>query len=235
MRQYLRQEQIKGDVDLGAGHFQEFEDEYLEALYEINERKPGQLVRNGQIAEYLSVTPASATEMVQRLAKNGFVDYIPYKGVLLTEKGFKHGQVMKRRHRLAEVLLSRIPFQGDVHETACRLEHAFNDDLEACISIILGNPEFDPSGREIPPPSEVVESKISSTGEYVLASNLGNGQSGFIEMIIASPDDTETLSNLGVNQNVEIKRIENGKLVIADQGELSESLAQRILLRWNNV
>ncbi len=87
MRLYLRREQINGDVGLGAGHFQEFEDEYLEALYEINERKPGQLVRNGEIAEYLSVTPASATEMVQRLAKNGFVDYIPYKGVLLTEKG----------------------------------------------------------------------------------------------------------------------------------------------------
>jgi DtxR family Mn-dependent transcriptional regulator len=230
----LRREQINGDVDLGAGPFQEFEDEYLEALYEINERKPGQLVRNGEIAEYLSVTPASATEMVQRLAKNGFVDYIPYKGVLLTEKGLMHGRVMKRRHRLAEVLLSRIPFEGDVHETACRLEHAFNDDLEACISIMLGNPELDPSGRDIPPPSEEVANKISFSGEYVLASNLEIGQSGFIEMIIASPTDLETLSNLGVNQNVEIKRFENGNLVIADQGELSENLAERILLRWSN-
>ena len=53
-------------------------------------------------------------------------------------------------------------------------------------------------------------------------------------MIIASPTDLETLSNLGVNQNVEIKRFENGNLVILDQGELSENLAERILLRWYN-
>ena len=63
-------------------------------------------VRNGELAKYLDVSPASATEMVQRLAKNGFVDYVPYKGARLTEKGLEHGMMMKRRHRLAEVLLT---------------------------------------------------------------------------------------------------------------------------------
>ena len=69
-----------------TGHFQEFEDEYLETLYEFNERIPGERVRNGELAKYLGVSPASATEMIQRLAKNGFVDYVPYKGAMLTEK-----------------------------------------------------------------------------------------------------------------------------------------------------
>ena len=101
--------------------------------------------RNGELAKYLGVSPASATEMIQRLAKNGFVDYVPYKGAVLTDKGLEHGMMMKRRHRLAEVLLTQLPFEGDVHETACRLEHAFNDDLEVCISLLLGNPTIDPS------------------------------------------------------------------------------------------
>ena len=129
-----------------TGHFQEFEDEYLETLYEFHEKSPGKRVRNGELAKYLDVSPASATEMVQRLAKNGFVDYVPYKGACLTGKGLEHGMMMKRRHRLAEVLLTKLPFEYDIHQTACRLEHAYNDDLELCISLLLGNPTLDPSG-----------------------------------------------------------------------------------------
>jgi len=217
---------------MGAGHFQEFEDEYLEALYEINERKPGQMVRNGELADYLSVTPASATEMVQRLAKNGFVDYVPYKGVLLTSKGLEHGKVMKRRHRLAEVLLSRLPFNGDIHETACRLEHAFNDDLEASISMLLGNPETDPSGRQIPGPSENVANKIGNYGQFILASDLKVGESGFVSMLLATEDDASLFDKIGLKMDSKVKRVENGDLSLVGQGNISEYLSQRILLRW---
>jgi len=217
---------------MGAGHFQEFEDEYLEALYEINERKPGQMVRNGELADYLSVTPASATEMVQRLAKNGFVDYVPYKGVLLTSKGLEHGKVMKRRHRLAEVLLSRLPFNGDIHETACRLEHAFNDDLEASISMLLGNPETDPSGRQIPGPSENVANKIGNFGQFILASELKIGESGFVSMFLATEDDASLFNEIGLKMDSKVKRVENGDLSLVGQGNISDYLSQRILLRW---
>lgn len=217
---------------MGAGHFQEFEDEYLEALYEINERKPGQMVRNGELADYLSVTPASATEMVQRLAKNGFVDYVPYKGVLLTSKGLEHGKVMKRRHRLAEVLLSRLPFNGDIHETACRLEHAFNDDLEASISMLLGNPETDPSGRQIPGPSENVANKIGNFGQFILASDLKVGESGFVSMFLATEDDASLFNEIGLKMDSKVKRVENGDLSLDGQGNISDYLSQRILLRW---
>ena len=217
---------------MGAGHFQEFEDEYLEALYEINERKPGQMVRNGELADYLSVTPASATEMVQRLAKNGFVDYVPYKGVLLTSKGLEHGKVMKRRHRLAEVLLSRLPFNGDIHETACRLEHAFNDDLEASISMLLGNPETDPSGRQIPGPSENVANKIGNFGQFILASELKIGESGFVSMFLATEDDASLFDKIGLKMDSKVKRVENGDLSLVGQGNISDYLSQRILLRW---
>ena len=88
-----------------VGHFQEFEDEYLEMLYEFHEGDPGGLVKTGVLAKSLKVSPASATEMVQRLSKRGFVTYTPYKGVLLTAFGLEHGQRLKRRHRLATVML----------------------------------------------------------------------------------------------------------------------------------
>ena len=38
----------------GNWSFPEFEDEYLEAFYEFHERKPGQRVRNGDIANILT-------------------------------------------------------------------------------------------------------------------------------------------------------------------------------------
>ena len=120
---------------MSTGHFQEFEDEYLETMYEFYEKDPELRVRTGSLAESLKISPASATEMVQRLASKGFLDYVPYKGSSLTTKGLEHGKMMKRRHRLAEVLLEHLPFDGNHHETACRLEHAIDDDLDVALSV----------------------------------------------------------------------------------------------------
>jgi DtxR family Mn-dependent transcriptional regulator len=144
-----------------AGHFQEFEDEYLETMYEFYESDPHSRVRTGDLADRLGVSPASATEMIQRLSVKGFIDYVRYKGAKLTGKGLIHGRTMKRRHRLAEVLLERIPFDGNTHETACRLEHAIDDDLEVALTVLLGDPDLDPSGREIPKPSKDIRERIS--------------------------------------------------------------------------
>ena len=58
---------------MSTGHFQEFEDEYLETMYEFYEKDPSLRVRTGSLAESLKISPASATEMVQRLASKGFL------------------------------------------------------------------------------------------------------------------------------------------------------------------
>ena len=71
---------------MSAGHFQEFEDEYLEMMYQFYEKDSDARVRTGDLAEALRVTPASTTEMVQRLASKGYLEYIPYKGSTLTEE-----------------------------------------------------------------------------------------------------------------------------------------------------
>ena len=134
-----------------VGHFQEFEDEYLETMYEFHEEAPGAMVKTGDLAKRLRVSPASATEMVQRLSKRGFVSYTPYKGVKLTDEGLEHGRRLKRRHRLAEVMLERLPFDGNAHATACRLEHAIDDDLEVALSRWLGHPTTDPADRFLQP------------------------------------------------------------------------------------
>jgi DtxR family Mn-dependent transcriptional regulator len=216
---------------MGAGHFQEFEDEYLETLYDFHERLPGQRVRNGDLAKYLDVSPASATEMVQRLAKNGFVDYVPYKGVSLTEAGLEHGMMMKRRHRLAEVLLTLLPFDGDVHETACRLEHAFNDDLEICISLLLGNPTIDPSGKDIPPANSRIASKLDHSTDLCILDKLPVAKSGEIIMIMTTSNARVVLADAGLKIGKIIERTSNG--LFCDGAELvfDDKLAERVVLR----
>ena len=214
-----------------TGHFQEFEDEYLETLYEFNERIPGERVRNGELAKYLGVSPASATEMIQRLAKNGFVDYVPYKGAMLTEKGLEHGMMMKRRHRLAEVLLTQLPFEGDVHETACRLEHAFNDDLEVCISLLLGNPKTDPSGKTIPPANSRIAHRLEPKPSVSTLSGLPISQKAEVALIMTTSTTREVLNSVGINIGDVVEKTVSGIFLNGEEFAISEELGDRILLR----
>lgn len=214
-----------------TGHFQEFEDEYLETLYEFNERIPGERVRNGELAKYLGVSPASATEMIQRLAKNGFVDYVPYKGAILTEKGLEHGMMMKRRHRLAEVLLTQLPFEGDVHETACRLEHAFNDDLEVCISLLLGNPETDPSGKTIPPANSRIAHRLEPKSSVSTLSSLPESKKAEVTLIMTTSSTRAVLKGMGLKIGDIVEHNESGYFLNGEEFSISKELADRILLR----
>ena len=216
-----------------GGHFQEFEDEYLETMYAFYETDPQALVRTGDLARSLKVSPASATEMVQRLASKGFVDYIPYKGASLTELGLAMGQQMKRRHRLAEVLLDKLPFFGNVHETACRLEHAIDDDLEIALTLLLDKPNIDPSGKEIPPARMELASKINQFASGMRPmSALPDNSEGDIRMMVLSESALTALNDLGVTIGTIVKK-QDGRWQTSDgtQLQLSESIADKILIR----
>jgi len=215
-----------------TGHFQEFEDEYLETMYEFYEKDPELRVRTGSLAESLKISPASATEMVQRLASKGFLDYVPYKGSSLTTKGLEHGKMMKRRHRLAEVLLEHLPFDGNHHETACRLEHAIDDDLDVALSVYLGNPELDPSGRDIPDIRDDLSQRLSSKSSGIRKmSNMQNGESGKVAFMSLSQDEIDIISQIGIEVGTEIKfdgeyKIQSSNKII----KIDESVSSFIVL-----
>ena len=215
-----------------AGHFQEFEDEYLEMMYQFYEKDPDAKVRTGDLAEALRVTPASTTEMVQRLASKGYLEYVPYKGSSLTEKGLIHGKKMKRRHRLAEVLLEHLPFSGNQHATACRLEHAIDDDLEVALTIYLNNPKIDPSGTAIPTMSQDIESRVNSSLSGLRTLNqLENGESATIKLIVAAKQDIERLSDLNISVGQKISSLGNNSFEIANMAlQLDNDIAQRVLI-----
>jgi DtxR family transcriptional regulator, Mn-dependent transcriptional regulator len=139
--------------------------EYLEAIYKLTEAGPVQVPA---LAERLKVTTTSANEMVRRLAERGLANYERYKGVSLTHDGRKQALSVVRRHRLWERFLTDylgIPWD-QVHDEACRLEHATSALLEERLADFLEAPQTCPHGYAMPTADgDVDESKPASMGD----------------------------------------------------------------------
>jgi DtxR family Mn-dependent transcriptional regulator len=128
-------------------------EDYAKAIYALSQQRRGPVL-NGEVAERLGVAPATATAMLKRLGELGFVDYLPYKGVTLTDAGEKVALEVIRHHRLIEAYLAEalgMP-EDRVHAEAEVLEHYISEDLELLIAAKLGEPSHDPHGTPIPGP-----------------------------------------------------------------------------------
>jgi len=125
-------------------------EEYLEILYKLG--PDGERVTTSMISENLKIAPASATQMLKKLADNGYVEYSPYKGGILTEKGLKIAKKVTRKHRLLERFLCDILKikKEKIHEQACEMEHTLSDDAERALCHLLEHPAKCPGDSVIP-------------------------------------------------------------------------------------
>ncbi len=126
--------------------------DYLKTIYDLT--KSGGAASTNALAERLGLAAASVTGMLQRLAalKPPLVAYQKHQGVTLTPAGERAALEIIRHHRLLETyLVQALGYSWDqVHEEACRLEHAISEDFEARIAEALGHPTRDPHGEPIP-------------------------------------------------------------------------------------
>jgi DtxR family Mn-dependent transcriptional regulator len=103
----------------------------------------------------------------------------------LANKGKAIAEIIIRRHRLAEILVSSILKlkQSDMEEMACKVEHSLLPEVEESICTLLGHPEFCPDGKRIPRgrccsgKRKVIDSSVVSLKE------LSPGESGKITYI----------------------------------------------------
>jgi len=125
-------------------------EEYLECIWELSQKNVP--VKTKDISDKMKVSPASVTEMMQRLADMGYVQYEKYKGVTLTDSGNVIGTKIKRKHRLMErFLVDVIGLKKEAsHEEACRMEHTLSDESERRICQMMNNPQTCPDGDPIP-------------------------------------------------------------------------------------
>ena len=124
-------------------------DEYLRAILEIGEA--GDPVIQARLAERLHISAASVSEMVKRLARDGYLA-VARGRIELTDEGQAYAEKIVRRHRLAELLLMDVlgldPALAD--EEAAKFEHVISDVVEERIIAILGGPTTCPHGHPIP-------------------------------------------------------------------------------------
>jgi DtxR family Mn-dependent transcriptional regulator len=125
-------------------------EDYLKAIYQLS--REGKPVSTSAIAERLDVAAASVTGMLKRLAEQGLVDHVRYRGSRLTGEGLDNALRTIRRHRVIEIfLVDVLGYTWDrVHEEAERLEHAASDTLVNRMAHVLGEPAADPHGAPIP-------------------------------------------------------------------------------------
>ncbi len=125
-------------------------EDYLKIIYKL--QSDGAPATTNHIAEHLGLRAPTVTAMLQELAKQGLVDYRPYRGASLTSTGQEAALRVIRRHRLIELYLHRylgVPWDR-VHDEAERMEHVVSPYLEERIDAALGHPQFDPHGDPIP-------------------------------------------------------------------------------------
>lgn len=169
--------------------------DYLKSIYKLS-RSPesGDMVSTTLIAERMHVSPASATNMVKKLAEMRLLEHRPYQGVELTESGIKMSLEIVRHHRLLELYLRQaLGYDWDaVDAEADRLEHAISEDFEDRIDEALGFPTVGAHGEPIP----TKDGSIAET-DYARLSELIEGQRACIRQV--SDRDPELLRYLDRN------------------------------------
>jgi DtxR family Mn-dependent transcriptional regulator len=175
-------------------------EEYLEAVYKL--QVDGKRLGSSELSRQLKVSPASATEMMDRLAAKGLVERTEKTGISLTPSGRRIALQIIRKHRLSERFLVDVLGMDwkDVHEEACKLEHALSSEVETRIAALLDNPATCPHGNPIPDSQgRTVETAVRSL------SSLKRGQRGVIARIAEEDRDLlEYLATLGMIPQCEV-------------------------------
>jgi DtxR family Mn-dependent transcriptional regulator len=163
--------------------------DYLKAIWEISRSGAAS---TKEVANRLSVSSASVTNMFGRLQEMGLVRYERYRGASLTRRGLVEALRLVRRHRLIETfLLEHLGYSWqDVHEEAERLEHAVSDKFTERLAKLLGHPDRDPHGDLIPAADGTFASERSKP-----LSETEAGQR--VHIIRVSDESTSVLNHLG--------------------------------------
>ena len=97
-------------------------EDYIELIYNLQKNK--KLVHTNDIASSLNIKPSSVTEILQKLKKEGYLNYEKYSGASLTDNGLKIALNTKKKHeKITEFLRLLGIDKKTAEEDACEMEH----------------------------------------------------------------------------------------------------------------
>lgn len=212
------------------------EENYLKAIYSIQENNGQGQVSVNEIADKMHTRPATVTDMIKKLSEKALIHYEKYRKIELSEEGKKIALTILRKHRLWETFLSKkLHFSWDeVHEVAEQLEHIQSEKLIDKLDEFLGFPEYDPHGDPIP--------KHNGEIPEFLSVPLSEAESGESYKFVGVKDTTtaflQHLQRHGLEMGITLKLTErlpfdNSVDIELEDGSnhhLSEKIAENILV-----
>jgi DtxR family transcriptional regulator, Mn-dependent transcriptional regulator len=170
-------------------------EDYLEEIKRLEE--DGDRITATVVAGILEVSLPSASEMLKRLAGEGYLTRDKRGTILLTPEGRRLAHTMLRRHRLIECLLVRkLGMEWhEVHAEAHKIEHAISARVEEAMAKALDYPDYCPHGHPI---------CAVDLRQLRRLSDLDAGGSGVIAQISESDDVLPYLDQIGVRPGAEV-------------------------------
>jgi DtxR family transcriptional regulator, Mn-dependent transcriptional regulator len=213
-------------------HTERFE-EYLETILYLIRKNQGP-AKTKQISEELNVSPPSVTEMIKKLNSSGLVEYTPYQGVELTEKGTDQAVRIKRKHQVLETFLADVlDFdRKEAHKEACELEHAVSDAVLERLYEFLGSPEYCPDGN----PINIDKNNISREEKFIPLDEMEEGSSGKVTRVTLPRETKERLTSLGIltGEDIEVKRKQKqgciSVIAVGSEIALGRDIAKKIFI-----
>ena len=102
-------------------------EDYLERIHELIEEKG--YARVVDIANSLDVKQASVTSMVQKLGELGYLNYVKYRGLVLTDKGKAVATGIQKRHETLSRFFSLLGLDpGTQQQDIEGIEHHLSPD-----------------------------------------------------------------------------------------------------------
>ena len=120
---------------------------YLDEIYSITyKKKKGGWVTNKEIADALSVKPASVSGMLEKLKKKGLIQWEQRKSIRLTKEGKEIAEHLTKVHSLLNDFFEKVLKLEDkelVNNLSCQIEHHITknvkDSLDKFLKEFLSN------------------------------------------------------------------------------------------------
>ena len=114
---------------------------YLDEIYSITyQKKKGGWVSNKEIAEALSVKPASVSGMLEKLKKKGLIQWEQRKSIRLTKEGKEIAEHLTTVHSLLNEFFEKVLKLEDkelVNDLSCQIEHHITRDVKESLDKFL--------------------------------------------------------------------------------------------------
>lgn len=118
-------------------------EDYLEQIHNLIEAKG--YARVVDIAQNLSISQASVTNMIQKLDAEGYLVYERYRGVVLTEEGRQIGREIARRHEVLTRLLTQFGLDAEtLHQDVEGMEHHISRQTLDVLTLLMEELESNP-------------------------------------------------------------------------------------------